>query len=263
MRRALFLFVSAATAAGALVTAQPAAAAVSNDTAGTATVIASVPFSQTVDTTSATTDATDAALNANCGAPATNASVWYAYTAPADGALLIDVSQSSYSAGVITATGSPGSLTLQDCGPGTVASAVSAGQTLYIMAFSDQVGSSGGTLKITVDNAPPPPDLAVTVNGTGTVDRYGVATISGSMTCSGGDFVDLEVDLTQAVGRFSISGSGYTEVPCANQKWSVQVAAYNGKFAGGKSASATFSFACGAVFCSDTFTSQKVQLRKG
>ena len=40
--------------------------------------------------TTKTTDATDSALNANCGAPATNASVWFAYTASADGSLKTD-----------------------------------------------------------------------------------------------------------------------------------------------------------------------------
>jgi hypothetical protein len=263
MRKRLILLASVAVAAAAVVAAQPAAAAVSNDTAATAEVIGSLPFSETLNTTTATTDATDAALNANCGAPATNASVWYAYTAPADGALLIDVSQSSYSAGIITATGTPANLTLQDCGPATIASSVSAGQTMYIMAFSDQVGTSGGTLVITVDHAPPPPDLSVTVNSSGKVDHSGTATITGTVSCSGADVVDLEVDLTQAVGRISITGSGFSEVACAsNVHWAVQVTGSNGKFAGGKSASATSSFSCGPIFCSSTFDTTKVQLRK-
>ena len=37
----------------------------------------------------------------------------------------------------------------------------------------------------------------------------------------------------------------------------------NGKFAGGKSAAFTFSFACGAFQCSDGFAEQTVQLRGG
>ena len=262
MHRKMSVFVAAAVTLGGLVTAAPALAAVTNDTAADATVIGSLPFSATEGTTSATTDATDAALNANCQAPATNASVWYVYTPSADGTIVIDVSQSDYSAGIITATGSPADLTLQECGPRAVAAAVSAGQPLYIMAFSDQVGSTGGTLQISVDNAPPPPTLAVTVNKTGKVNRNGVATITGTLTCSGGDVVDLEVDLTQAVGRFSISGSGFDEVACTNQAWAIQVVGSNGKFAGGKSASATSSFSCGTVFCSDTFATTKVKLSR-
>ena len=48
-----------------------------NDTVAGATPISALPFTATLDTTQATTDATDASLNANCGAPATEASVWY------------------------------------------------------------------------------------------------------------------------------------------------------------------------------------------
>jgi len=78
------------------------AAPPSNDTIGGATVV-SLGFSQTLDTTEATTDADDAQLNATCGAPATDASVWYSFTATADGGVVVDVSQSDYSAGVLVA----------------------------------------------------------------------------------------------------------------------------------------------------------------
>ena len=49
------------------------AAAPSNDTFGGATVIGSLPFTDTLDTTEATTDATDQEANADCGAPAMDA----------------------------------------------------------------------------------------------------------------------------------------------------------------------------------------------
>lgn len=58
-------------------TAAPAAAAPpTNDTFAGSVVIGAVPFSATVDTTEATTDAIDTQANAGCGAPATDASVW-------------------------------------------------------------------------------------------------------------------------------------------------------------------------------------------
>src|SRR5690348_429183 len=101
MHRKLFALVTGAVMVGGFVMAQPALAAVANDKAAHATAIGSLPFSATEITTSATTDATDAALNAGCGAPATNASVWFVYTPPTDGAVIIDVSNSSYSAGII------------------------------------------------------------------------------------------------------------------------------------------------------------------
>jgi len=46
------------------------------------------------DTTQATTNAGDDALNANCGAPATKASVWYTYSPGASRKVLMDTSDS-------------------------------------------------------------------------------------------------------------------------------------------------------------------------
>ena len=57
-------------------------------------IIGSVPFSQTLDTSQATTDADEAQLNALCGAPRTDASVWYQVTATASGGMVVDVSRS-------------------------------------------------------------------------------------------------------------------------------------------------------------------------
>src|SRR5215475_13573650 len=75
------------------------AAPPNNDTFTGATV-ATVGFSETLDTTEATTDADDAQLNTNCGAPATDASVWYAVQGN-DTTVVVDVSASDYSAGVL------------------------------------------------------------------------------------------------------------------------------------------------------------------
>src|ERR1700738_5024501 len=85
-----------------LVGAAPAhAAAPTNDTFGGAVPIGSVPFTTSADTSQATTDADDANANAICGAPATDASVWYSTTPATDGGLVVDVSRSSYTAGVL------------------------------------------------------------------------------------------------------------------------------------------------------------------
>ena len=55
-----------------------------NDTFEQATVISSLPFSQILDTTQATTDSTDAEALAACGGPSfpIAATVWYEYTPP-------------------------------------------------------------------------------------------------------------------------------------------------------------------------------------
>ena len=62
-----------------------------NDTFEQATEISSLPFSQILDTTQATTDSTDAEALAACGGPSipVAATVWYEYTPPVDQSLLI------------------------------------------------------------------------------------------------------------------------------------------------------------------------------
>lgn len=244
-----------------------AAAAPSNDTYAGATVIAALPYDQTLDTSKATTDATDAQANADCGAPVTLASVWYQYTPTSDGAFLIDVSQSSYEAGVIVVSGSPGSFVLEACGPLTVAFAGTAGVSYHILAFSDTAGVNGGTLVLHMEAAPPPPELTLTVDPVGRFDpKTGTATLSGTWSCSGvADFAEIDGQLTQRVGRFTISGTFFLDIgPCDGslQSWNAVVYPQNGSFAGGKGASMSFTSACGPAFCGSAFVDQNIQLKR-
>jgi hypothetical protein len=127
-----------------------------NDLIGGATVVSTLPFSDTVDTTAATTDANDTQVNQSCGAPATNNSVWYTFTAgPSDTLLAVDTTGSTFSSGVIIATGTPGALTTRACGPTTAKLAVASGTTYYIMVFDDS--GSGGTLHISMHGPGPVP----------------------------------------------------------------------------------------------------------
>jgi hypothetical protein len=270
MKRVLVLI--SVIALWSLAFATPAlAAAPGNDTyAGRIDVTGSLPFSDTVDTTEATTDADDAEANAGCGAPATDASVWYEFTAAADANILVDVSASDYSAGVLVATGSPGSFTVQNCGPGATAFFASSGETYAILAFDDQQDGSGngGSLAITIDAAPPAPTVDVTVNPTGTFDRVsGSATISGTLTCTGDAvFTAVDIQLTQNVGRFTVTGFGnvFDEAPVCDgtaQPWSVEVLGSTGKFKGGRAVAVTFAIACGSFDCGYDQETTNVMLR--
>jgi len=244
------------------------AAAPSNDTFAGATVIGSLPFTDTLDTTEATTDATDQEANADCGAPATDASVRYTITASSDDGIVVDVSQSSYSAGVGVVTGSPGSFTLVTCGPGAVEFPTVSGETYSIVAFDDQTdgAGNGGTLVINVDTVPPPPVVNLTVDPTGRFNsKTGTATISGSVTCTGGgDFTEIDVSLRQSVGRFVITGSGFTDFPCdgSTHGWSAEVFPDNGVFKGGHTASVSVATACGPFECGEDFQEHIVKLRR-
>lgn len=244
------------------------AAAPGNDDYAGRVPIGSLPFSDSLDTTDATTDADDVEANADCGAPSTDASVWYEFTADVDGGIVVDVSGSTYTAGVIIATGSPGSLVVVTCGPDAVAFGTSAGETYAILAFDDQYdgGGNGGTLNITVDALPPPPVIDVTVNPVGRFDaRTGAATISGSVACSGdASYAWIEVTLRQAVGRFFVNGYGGMDVLCdgTTRAWSVEVLPDSGLFKGGRTASVTFAVACGTFDCGFDFEERIVRLRR-
>ncbi|HEV8488493.1 MAG TPA: DUF6299 family protein [Candidatus Limnocylindrales bacterium] len=243
------------------------AAAPANDTYAGRTLIGSIPFSESIDTTEATTDADDVEANAPCGAPATEASVWYEVTAAADGGLVVDVSASGYPAGVIVVTGTPGGFSLVTCGPFAVAFETTAGQTYSILAFDfEPGGTNGGTLSITVQEIPPPPVVDVTVDPYGTFNSItGSATITGTVTCTGtADFAFIDVQLRQTVGRFTVSGFGFIEFTCdgTTQPWSVEVSPDNGLFKGGRSVAVTFALACGPFACGEDFEEHIVRLRR-
>jgi hypothetical protein len=242
------------------------AVAAGNDVYGGRTVVGAIPFTDSLDTTEAGTDSNDSDVNVQCGAPATAASVWYEVTAVADGGLAADVSSSTYSAGVIVATGSPGSWSLVACGPGAVGWAATAGTTYAILVFDDQAdgAGNGGTLNLTIDVIPAPPTVDITVNRVAAFNSgTGSATVSGTLVCTGAEFAAVETSLSQRVGRFTIHGFGFSGVVCDGtvQAWTAEVLPENGKFAGGKAATVALAFACGAFQCGIGFEERTVQLR--
>jgi hypothetical protein len=243
------------------------AAAPSNDTFPNATT-ASIGFSEVLDTTEATTDADDAQLNTDCGAPATDASVWYVLQGTGS-FVIVDVSASDYSAGVLVGVGTQGNLAIVACGPGSVGFSAAAGTTYYVLAIDDQFdgGGNGGNLSISFNALPPPPTVDITVSRFGAVNpRTGVATISGTYTCTDGDLIDVLIDARQDTGKkFVVLGSGefVATGTCdgAAHDWSAQVVPQSGKFAGGKAMTVNLAFACGPFECTNGFAERTVVLR--
>jgi hypothetical protein len=251
--------------------AAPVLAAVpDNDTYAGRTVIAELPFADTLDTSDATTDAADTEWNSYCGAPATDASVWYEFTATEDGMVQIDLT-ADYSKGAVVLTGSPGSLTPVECYPySPIAFPVTSDQTYLIVVFDLQQdeGGNGGLVSLVVDVAPPlppPPTIDVTVDPVGTFNpRTGSATISGTVTCSAdAEYAFIDVQLAQSVGRFVVSGYGFAEVWCdgSTQAWSAEVIGSSGLFKGGSAVAATFGVACNIADCAVDFEESSVRLR--
>ena len=169
-------------------------------------------------------------------------------------------------------SGSPGAFTLETCGPGATGFAATAGTTYYIVAFDDQSdgAGNGGTLRISIDDAPPPPTVDVKVDPTGYVNaKTGVATITGTISCTDAQFVDMLTVLEQRIGvRATVSGFGFffadgSICDGTPQAWKTDVVPQGGKFAGGKSASFSYSFACGAFQCAEGYNEQTVKLHGG
>jgi hypothetical protein len=264
MKRLAFLVVVALCSLG--LAAPVLAAAPSNDTYGSRLVIDALPFSHSLDTSEATTDALDVEAN-QCGAPFTDASVWYELVPDADAQIIIDTPGSDYATGIFVLTGSPGSFSLEACGAGGVIVGASTGVTLTILVFDYDGEGNGGNLELTASLVPPPPVVDLAVNPSGSFNsRTGVATIRGTVTCTSG--IDggknfINVQLTQAVGRFKFSGEGFAEFACDGtaHAWAVEVSSANGKFGGGKATVLASAFAC-YFDCGEDTVERSVTLKK-
>jgi hypothetical protein len=260
---ALVAALFAVSVSGAL----PAFAQPANDTPAGATLISTLPFDDSVVIDDATTDALDATLNEQCGAPATEGSVWYRFDATADGALIFDVSDSSFTAGALVTLGDPANGIVLTCGPDTIIFDVIAGESFFVMAFSDTPDVTTGTLVVHVEEAPPPPEVDVTVDPIGSFTKAGSAIITGTVTCTSDEpveFTFIDVEVRQRVGRFTIAGFGSTDYICdgTTQTWAVEVFGETGQFRGGHAVSVTFAVACGEFFCGEDFEEQTVKLRR-
>src|SRR5438876_11044472 len=111
MNRKSLLSLTLCIAVLTLLNARPALAAVpSNDNSANATTVTDpLPFTDSVSTIDATTEATDPAPS--CTSFGTNDTVWYDYTPSADGYVEADTLGSDYDTVLSVSTGTAGSLT--------------------------------------------------------------------------------------------------------------------------------------------------------
>ncbi len=222
-----------------------------NDLISGAVPIGSVPFSDTVDTTGATTDSVDAQLNATCGAPSTGNTVWYKFTAgPNDTNISIDAFASNYNAGIAVATGTPGSLTTQTCSPFSVIATTTPGTTYYIQVF-DFAGGGGGTLQLNVTRAP---SVKLDVFRQTFVTRAGLAQFKGTYSCTDATSLEIAGSLVEIVGNtvaFGQFDKSIEHLNCdgARHTWKANVVTALGRFAPGNAVAFTSGFACGDVAC--------------
>ena len=264
--------VGLATALASLALAGTAlAAAPSNDTFASATTISSLPFSDTVDTTGATTDSDDKAAGAACGVsgqgPTELHSVWYDYTPSSNQTISIDTSSSDYGTGVAVLTGSPSGFSSVWCFRGSSRVPVLAGQTYHILVVDFSAGT-GGTLRLSVSEIAPP-EAHFTIDPFGSFDpRTGVATVRGTASCSSGAYAFGYLSLAQPVGAgrlATITGSGYPYMPTCDgstHPWSAEVHPASGRFVGGHANVSAYFYACNMFECKVDSAQQDVTLRR-
>jgi hypothetical protein len=215
-----------------------------------------------------TTEATVSTDNIGCGSDGTDqATVWYTLTLAAATSVLVDATGSGYSVGVNVFDSPPSADSLFNCAAGALIFDAAPGTTYYLMfADIDGDGTNGGQLHASIDVAPPPIEVSVTVDGSGKVNpKTGEATIMGTISCSrAAEFADVEVSLRQPLGRFTVHGSAFDSPSCGPTptSWFASVTGDNGKFAPGRATVDVTAFACDSFSCGDGSVSASVRLRK-
>jgi Family of unknown function (DUF6299) len=260
----LHLTAIALIAAAMLLPSVAAAQPPPNDDFDSATVIGSLPFSDSLSTVEATTASDDPSC---FGAGPT---VWYSFTPASDVRVNANTFGSDYDTTISVYTGSRGSLSQIACNDDTVGVQsrvgfiATAGTTYHIMVGSFS-GGPGGNLQLTVQEAPPAPEVSLSVDRRGSVDRQGVASVSGSVSCNQPLPVSIGGSLTQTfANRVLIRGFGSTDVECQppNVRWTMSVTGENGRFGAGHAHLDASAFGCGPLECASDQKSADIQLRR-
>jgi hypothetical protein len=112
------------------------------------------------------------------------------------------------------------------------------------------------------------PTLNFTVDPVGTFNpTTGVATITGTYSCTNASQFVLFGTVHQSVGHFTIVGGSASFGSCGpSQSWSISVAPENRGFVGGRASMRAMAARCQAAFhppCALVFLEQTVMLRGG
>lgn len=233
LTRSIAVTAAASVLVVVLMTPPAFAAPPDNDDFDAATPVPTLPFTDTEDTTEATTAADDPDCFGN------GHSVWYEFTPSENLTVGATTSGSDYDTTLSAYTGTRGSLNQVACNDDSdglqsrILFEATAGTTYWLMVASC-CGGPGGQLVLNVTEAPPPLTLGLSIRSTGTVSRSGVATVHGTVTCSRPAEVDLVGSLRQAKRRSVSLGYSSTSVSCeGTESWSIRVIGETGPFSPG------------------------------
>jgi hypothetical protein len=245
------------------------AAVPTNDAVETPETISGTPYTNTQDTTEATSNATDP----ECFDP--SPTVWYAYTPADTGWLAADTFGSDYDTTLaVLGPDGNGGYEIIDCNDDTDSSVQSRvrleaqGGVTYLFMVGAFGGGPAGSLVFNLDTIPAPVqlDLSVSVAGTGHFLKDGSAIVGLTVTCNIPASAWINVELVQQVGRFSVHGWGETSVECGPDPThlSVAVVGEGGKFAGGPATARVYGEAWSPEedTYDDEFVPASVRLRK-
>ena len=258
--RRMFIATISAVAVLPLATVPASAAPPGNDESAGATAVR-LGDRVVEDTREATTSAADATLNEGCGAPATNASVWFTYTPAVARRVVLDMTASNYSGGLMVFQGTPSADSLLACGPGVIGLSVAANRTYTIMAFSD-TDTIGGRLVLAIKQPPPPPRVRVTLARGGVALRGGAARLHGTYICRNGQFADLSGALFQRAGRLKITAEFFQEVRCDGRRhvWRSRAVSQFATYARGRARARVTVAACGVFECRNATARHRIHL---
>lgn len=246
-------------------TASPVIVTNGNDFFATATVIGSLPYTDSPNTALATTEPGDPECAGN------GHTVWYEFTPSTDIEIEVSTFGSDYDTTLSAYDEEMNQVACVDDAAGALQSRIRftalAGETYHIMvgSFYD---TPGGNLELLVREAPPlgpPPELSIQIDPSGSVNRAGVATIRGTVTCSEPVEAFIEVFVRQTVSRPIAEGFGFGGVSCDGPTtWEAEVFPYTGAFSAGVANVSTYTSACDAdELCGDASSSRSVVLRIG
>jgi len=235
--------------------ASPVSAAVpTNDDSAGAIVVGSLPYSNTQDTTDATTSSTD---TEDCG-DGLGPTVWYAYTATQDGPLEVNTLGSSYSTTLHIESSA-----LFACGLERILFDAEAGMT-YLFMVGSLADGPGGTLVFNLfDTTDLLPKVTATLDRIGQLDANDVPTLTGTFTCSGGDRLSFSASMEQDInghGRFG-EGQGLVRSSCAaTGTWSMPINIFSTTFFPGPAHVLFRASACNSHGCTDRYLDKYVYL---
>lgn len=257
---ALVALALAIAAAGPVAAASP-----TNDLPSGATPVTGLPFAIDQDTTEATVSTDDV----GCGAGGLDAaSVWYAFTPTENVLVKVDASPSNYLVGVTLFIGSADEDGRADCNNDVLSFEADADNTYYLL-FADvnDDGVNGGMLRATIDVAPPPLEIDLTVDATAKVHpKTGQARLTGTIRCDrAAEFAEVGATLRLGTGRFLTIGGGAGATDCGpiRATWSAIVSGENGRFVGGAATASVAALACDALACNEAPIEASIRLRRG